>query len=492
MAQPKVVIIGSGFAGLAAASCLAQQGFQVTILEKNSSPGGRARKFQEQGYSFDMGPSWYWMPEVFESFFNRFQKKVSDYYHLLRLDPSYQMIFGEDDKVNIPAGFPELQQTFDKIEAGSGAQLEKFLAQAGVKYHAGMQDMVYRPSHHIGEFVNLKTLKGIFTLDIFKSFDKHIRKYFRDPRLIQMLSFPVLFLGASARDTPALYSLMNYADLKLGTWYPQGGMHKIIEAMVTLAQSLGVSIECDQEVEEILIKDKKAMGVRSANHEWTADVVLAAADYHHVESKMLPSAYRNYTVQYWENRTMAPSSLIYYLGINKKIDGLQHHNLFFDEDLDFHSTEIYDQPSWPTKPLFYVSATSKTDPTVAPEGHENLFILIPVAPGLADSEETRESYYKLVMDRMENLLKEEIAPHVVYKRSYAHKDFIQDYHAYKGNAYGLANTLRQTAVLKPKIRSKKVKNLFFTGQLTVPGPGVPPSLISGQVAAGEIQKYLQN
>ena len=491
MAQPKVVIIGSGFAGLAAASCLAQQGYQVTVLEKNGTLGGRARKFEAEGFSFDMGPSWYWMPEVFESFFNRFQKKVADYYELIRLDPSYQMIFSEQDRIDIPAGFLELQQTFEQMESGSGAQLEKFLAQAAVKYKAGMHDLVYQPSHHLGEFINLKTLKGVFTLDIFRSFDKHLRKYFHSPRLIQMLSFPVLFLGASAKDTPALYSLMNYADLKLGTWYPRGGMHKIVEAMVNLAQSLGVNFECNQEIEEILVEDKKAVGVRSEGQQWQADVVLAGADYHHVESKMLPAALRNYNVQYWENRTLAPSSLIYYLGINRKINGLQHHNLFFDEDLNFHSQEIYEQPRWPSKPLFYVSATSKTDATVAPEGHENLFVLIPVAPGLEDTAEIRESYYQLVVQRMENLLGEDIAPHVIYKRSYAHNDFIHDYHAYKGNAYGLANTLRQTAVLKPKIRSKKVKNLFFTGQLTVPGPGVPPSLISGQVAAGEIQKYLQ-
>ncbi len=491
MAQTKVVIIGSGFAGLAAASCLAQQGFGVTVLEKNSSAGGRARKFHTQGYTFDMGPSWYWMPEVFETFFNRFGKSVADYYELIRLDPSYQMIFSHGDFVRIPAGFQELQATFDKMEPGSGARLDQFLKQAGIKYQAGMQDMVYQPSHHLGEFINLKTLKGLFTLDIFKSFDKHLRKYFHDRRLIQMLSFPILFLGASAKDTPALYSLMNYADLKLGTWYPKGGMYRIVEAMVDQARSLGVNIHCDQEVQQIQVTKGRAQGVRTPSQHWPADVVLAGADYQHVESQLLAPEYRTYSPKYWEKRTMAPSSLIYYVGLNKPLPNLEHHNLFFDEDLDYHSKEIYDNPCWPTKPLFYVCATSKTDPTAAPPGHENIFILIPVAPGLEDTPEVRDRYFQVVIKRMENLLGEEITNHIDYCRSYAHNDFIQDYHAFKGNAYGLANTLKQTAVLKPKIRSRKVKNLFFTGQLTVPGPGVPPSLISGQVAAGEIAKFTQ-
>jgi len=492
MPQKQVVIIGSGFAGLAAASCLAQAGFDVTVLEKNDQPGGRARAFEAQGFTFDMGPSWYWMPEVFENFFALFGKRVEEYYQLQRLDPAYKMVFGKDDEVQIPANFQQLQQTFDQIEPGSGKRLPQFLEQARIKYQTGMDDMVFKPAHSITEFINWKTLKGAFSLDLFQSFDKHVRKYFNHPKLLRLMSFPILFLGASAQETPALYSLMNYADLKLGTWYPQGGMNKIVQAMVTLAQSLGVKFHYEQEVTRIEVVNGSARQVHTQTDSWECQAVVAAADYQHVESKLLMPAHRSYSNKYWDTRVFAPSSLLFYLGVNRSVPKLLHHNLFFDEDLDQHSIEIYQQPRWPSKPLYYVCAPSKTDPTVAPHNCENLFILIPVAPNLQDTPEIRQKYYNVVMDRLEKYTSTPLREHVVYQRSYAHNDFIADYHAYKGNAYGLANTLKQTAVLKPKIRSKKVNNLFFAGQLTVPGPGVPPSLISGQVVAKEIAKFAHN
>ncbi len=488
----KIVVIGAGFSGLATACCLAKKGFQVSILEKNNSAGGRARRLQQSGYTFDMGPSWYWMPDVFDEFFEQFGQSTSDFYHLERLDPSYQMFFSANESLDIPAGYRELRELFESIEPGASHKLDEFLEQARIKYEVGMHDLVFKPGTTYLEFFNLKTLKGALRLNLLQSFYKHVRHFFQDPRLIQILTFPILFLGASAKDTPALYSLMNYADLKLGTWYPKSGMYKIVEALVTLAESLGVEIHYQQEVEQINISAAKATGVKTSAGSWDADVVVASADYHFVEKNCLPAEYQSYTTSYWESRTMAPSSLIYYLGISKKIPGLQHHNLFFDEDLEQHTREIYQDPQWPTKPLFYVSVTSKTDETVCPPGHENLFILIPVAPGLEDTESSRMRYFEMVLERMEARLGTDIRSSIVYKKSYAHRDFIQDYHAFKGNAYGLANTVGQTAFLKPKIRSKKVSNLFYTGQLTVPGPGVPPSLISGQIVASEIIKETSN
>jgi phytoene desaturase len=305
------------------------------------------------------------------------------------------------------------------------------------------------------------------------------------------MEFPVLFLGATPENTPALYSLMNYADLALGTWYPRGGMHKIVEGMVKVAQQQGVKLEYNQEVQEIRVENGRATGVQTAAGFRPADIVVAGADYHHAEQQLLAPQHRHYDEKYWDSRTMAPSSLLFYLGINKRLNNLRHHNLFFDEDFGRHAQEIYEQPQWPSKPLFYASVPSQTDPTVAPEGCENLFLLVPVAPDLADPEETRERYYHLVMDRLERLTGQSIRDAVVYKRSYAHSDFVADYHSYKGNAYGLANTLKQTAILKPTLKSKKVSNLYFTGQLTVPGPGVPPSLISGQVVAKEVERENQ-
>ena len=485
----RVIVIGSGFAGLSAATQLAQDGYDVTVLEKNSVPGGRARVFHEQGFVFDMGPSWYWMPDVFDDYFARFGKKTSDYYKLVRLDPSYKVIFGPMQAVDLPADMPGLRALFESIEPGAAAQLDEFLRQAAYKYEVGIKKFVWKPSRKIKEFLSLKLLYDVTRLDVFQPFASHVRKFFKDPRLLQLVEFPILFLGATAEKTPAMYSLMNYAEMKLGTWYPMGGMHEIVRGMVALAEEKGVKIILNQNVRHIAVEKGEATRVLTAEGTYEGDIVVAGADYHHVDSQLLAEPYQNYTEDYWDRRVMAPSSLLYYLGVNKRVPKLTHHNLFFDEDFALHSHEIYEDPKWPSRPLFYVSAPSKTDPGVAPEGCENLFVLIPVAPGLTDdTEEVREKYYNLIMERLEAYVGEDIRPHVVYKRSYAHADFREDYNAFKGNAYGLANTLRQTAILKPSLKNKKVRNLYYTGQLTVPGPGVPPSLISGLVVAKEVEK----
>lgn len=487
----KVVVIGAGFAGLSAAANLAAEGFDVTVLEKNEAPGGRARQYSAQGFVFDMGPSWYWMPDVFEQFFARFGKKVSDYYELVRLDPSYTVHFGPGERMEVPAGIPALEAMFERYEPGSAPRLRQFLAEAEYKYRVGMGEFVQKPSHSLMEFADWRIVSSLFRLQMFTSLSKHVRGLFKHENLVKLLEFPVLFLGATPEKTPALYSLMNYADMALGTWYPMGGMYKIVEGMVSVARELGVKIELGQEVQQIGVTGGKARSVHTwAGREFPADVVVGAADYHHIDAQLLDFSRRNYSPQYWENRTMAPSCLIYYLGVNKRIEGLRHHNLFFDEDFGRHAREIYETPQWPEKPLFYVCAPSVTDPTVAPEGCENLFILVPVAPGLEDTPAIREHYYNLVMQRMARITGQRIGEAVVYRRAYAHSDFVNDYHAFKGNAYGLANTLRQTAFLKPKLKNRHVSNLFYTGQLTVPGPGVPPSLISGQVVAKEVVKWV--
>ncbi|MBK7029788.1 MAG: phytoene desaturase [Bacteroidales bacterium] len=484
----KVTIIGAGFSGLATASLLAKSGFQVQVFEKNEMAGGRARSFQSDGFTFDMGPSWYWMPDVFDNFFSIFGKKTSDYYELIRLDPSYRFYFGKDDKVDVPADFEGVIETFESIEKGSGKQLEKFLEEAEYKYKVSMNKFVFKPGLSILEFMHPELLSSVFKLHMFRSFDSHLRKFFPNPRLRQMLEFPILFLGGTAKNTPALYSLMNYGDIKLGTWYPKGGMYKVVEAMVELAESQGVSILYDCPVENIIIQDGSVTGVNTKFGFHPTDLLVASADYQFVEQTLLPSAFRDYSKQYWDSRVLSPSSLIFFLGIDKKLEGIEHHTLFFDEDLGAHASQIYSNPSWPDKPSLYFSCTSKTDTTVAPEGMENLFVLIPVAPGLEDTEEMRNKYYEIIMDRFKMITGQDLRDHVVFQRSYAHKDFEADYHAFKGNAYGLANTLMQTAFLKPRIKNRKLDNLYYTGQLTVPGPGVPPALISGQIVANEISK----
>ncbi|WP_338792711.1 phytoene desaturase family protein [Bernardetia sp. Wsw4-3y2] len=484
----KVIVIGSGFAGLSAAACLAQKGFDVTVLEKNDSLGGRARQWITEGFTFDMGPSWYWMPDVFEEYFALFGKKVSDYYDLHRLDPGYRVCFGKDDFVDIPASMEELENLFESYEEGSSLKLREFLAQAKYKYEVGMSEYVFRPSHSITEFIDYRLMKESLRIQMLTSMSKHVRKFFTHEKLIKLLEFPVLFLGATPQNTPALYSMMNYADLSLGTWYPMGGMNKIIEAMVKVAEEQGVKFETETEVHKIVTKNGKAGSVLTSKGEFHADWIVAGNDYHNTDQKLLDKADQNYTEKYWDDRTMSPSSLLFYLGIDKKLNNLEHHNLFFDEDFNKHAEEIYTNPRWPSKPLFYACCPSQTDDEVAPEGKENLFLLVPIAPGLPDGETIREKYYNLVMDRLENLTEQKIREHVILKRSYALDDFKADYNSFKGNAYGLANTLAQTAFFKPKMKSKKVSNLFFTGQLTVPGPGVPPSIISGRVVADEVAK----
>ena len=487
-----VGVIGAGFSGLSAAATLAHKGYHVTVYEKNLTAGGRARSFTAENFTFDMGPSWYWMPDVFEKFFNSFNKKTEDFYSIKRLDPSYRIYYGKKDYLDIPSGVGPVCEMFEKIEKGSGIKLSKFLAEGRYKYEIGMHDMVHKPGLSASELLDAELLKGIFKLHIFQSISTYIRKFFKHPRLIQLLEFPVLFLGTTPSKTPALYSLMNYADISLGTWYPQGGMYKVVEGMRSLGSSLGIAFKFDFPAEKLELNGANIKGIWSRNTFFKHDYIVASADYHHVEQQLLPQPFRRYSEQYWQNRTLAPSSLLFYLGLNKKIKNLLHHTLFFDNDFGRHAHEIYEDPKWPTAPQFYVSCPSKTDPTVAPEGCENLVILIPVAAGLVDTEEVREKYFALIINRLEIMLGESIIGHILFKRTYAHNDFITDYHAFRGNAYGLANTLQQTANLRPSIINKKIENLFYTGQLTVPGPGVPPAIISGQVVAKELMKRDRN
>jgi phytoene desaturase len=400
-------------------------------------------------------------------------------------------VFGVNDTIDVPADLDALVELFEKYEKGSGERLREFLAEAAIKYQVGINDLVYKPGRSVAEFANMRVLRGLLKMHLLRSIRAHIKKYVKHDKLRQLLEFPILFLGGTPENTPALYSLMNYADLVLGTWYPQGGMHAVVAAMVGLAEELGVEIAVNHEVTGFVFSGNTITGVNTNQGTFYADVIVAGADYNHVETKLLPAEFQSYTKKYWDSRKLAPSSLIFYLGLNSPLPNMLHHTLFFDRNFDEHARDIYNNPQWPREPLFYTSVPSKTDASVAPAGHENLYILIPVAPNLTDDEATRELYYNRVMDRLETLINFDVRKHVVVKRSYAHKEFIADYHSFKGNAYGLANTLTQTAILKPSLKSKKVTNLYYTGQLTVPGPGVPPSLISGEVVAKEIEKDLK-
>jgi phytoene desaturase len=483
-----VIIVGSGFAGLSAASFMAKAGWDVTVIEKNNTAGGRARQLKENGYTFDMGPSWYWMPDVFESYFAKFDRQVSDYYSLHRLDPSYR-VYWDDGFTDVPADYNEFKTMVNKFEAGAGEQLDKYLKEAAFKYAVGINNLVHKPGRSVSEFLDRDIFKGAFRLDIFTSIKKHIEKYFKNPQLRQLLEFPVLFLGALPENTPALYSLMNYADIKGGTWYPRGGMYSVVEAMYKLAVELGVKFYFNEEAQEIVVQDSTAKKLKTSKNVHEADMIISGADYQFTEEKLLAKKYRSYSEVYWDKRVMAPSCLLYFVGLNKKLKSVSHHSLFFDVPFATHAKEIYNDSQWPTNPLFYVSINSVTDDSVAPPGCDNMVLLIPIASGLTgDDEEIREKYFQQVMTRMETRTGQSILEAVVYKKTFSVSDFVTEYNSFRGNAYGLANTLMQTALFKPCCKSRKVKNLFYTGQLTVPGPGVPPCLISGEVVAKEVIK----
>ncbi len=482
-----IKIIGSGFSSLAAACYLAQKGHQVTVYEKNASIGGRARQLKKEGFTFDMGPSWYWMPDVFERFFGDFNKKPSDYYELIKLSPAYRVYYGIDDFIAIADNLEEIIKTFESIEKGSGRILAKFMAEAKSNYDIAIKDLVYRPGVSALELITKETALKVG--QFFSNISKDVRKKFKNERLIQILEFPVLFLGAKPSDTPSFYSFMNYADFGMGTWHPKTGMYDVILGMESLALELGVSFQTNANIEKIIVENKTAIALKINDERINADIILSGADYHHTET-LLDEEHRAYSEKYWASRTFAPSSLLFYVGFNKKIENITHHALFFDVDFNQHAKDIYDEPKWPDNPLFYANFPSITDETAAPKGMESGFFLIPLAPGIEDTEALREAYFDKIIDRFEALTQQNIKNNIIFKESFCKNDFEEVYNSYKGNAYGMANTLMQTAFLRPKLKSKKVKNLYFTGQLTVPGPGVPPALISGKLVAELIEKHI--
>ena len=483
----KITIIGSGFSALAASCYLAQSGHDVTVFEKNPTIGGRARQLKIDGFTFDMGPSWYWMPDVFERFFADFGKKTSDYYELIKLSPAYRVYYGIDDFITIADNLTDIIIAFETIEKGSGKILKEFMAEAKSNYDIAIKDLVYRPGVSPLELVTVQTAKKVG--QFFSNISKDVRNKFKNERLIQILEFPVLFLGAKPSDTPSFYSFMNYADFGLGTWHPKTGMFDVVSAMESLALELGVKFQTNATIEKIIVDNKTAKALLVNGKMIASDLILSGADYNHTET-LLDQEHRVYSEKYWDSRVFAPSSLLFYVGFNKKIENISHHALFFDVDFYQHAKDIYDEPQWPKEPLFYANFPSLTDNTAAPEGMESGFFLVPLAPGINDTDALREEYFDKIMARFEALTQQSVKNNIIFKKSFCKNDFVSEYNSYKGNAYGMANTLLQTAFLRPKLKSKKVTNLYFTGQLTVPGPGVPPALISGKLVSELINKQL--
>lgn len=486
--NPRIGIIGAGISGMVAACYLAKEGYAVTIFEKHDIPGGRARRFSANGFTFDMGPSWYWMPDVYQRFFGDMNRRAENYYTVDRLDPSYTVYF-EQEKINIPASVNDLMQLFEEWEPGSSVRFQEYLDDAAEKYRIGIMEFAGKPSLRWSEFLTADIFSLLRRLQPLRSMQQHVERYFSHPIIRKIIAFPVIFLGAMPDRIPAMYSLMNYADTMLGTWYPRGGMYEVVNAVYKVAQELGVRFRFNCDVEGIGVENDKASSICTPGVEEPMDLVIGAGDYYYMEQLLLPR-HRQYSEAYWQQREMAPSCLLYFLGVDRRLP-LNHHNLFFDAGFDEHASALYTEPKWPADPLFYVCAPSVTDATTAPPGCENLFLLAPVAAGLSgDDAELRRLYLNRMLERLERRTGVSIRDHIIYQRDYALREFTADYHAFRGNAYGLANTLKQTAIGKPRMRSDKVTNLFFCGQLTVPGPGLPPAFLSGKIAATEAAKYL--
>ncbi len=486
----EISIIGGGFGGLASAALLADGGHDVTVFEKNDQIGGRARAHKDKGFQFDMGPSWYLMPKVFEEFYDNFDKKPEDFFELTRLDPSYRIFLSDEKIIDVHAQLEKNYELFNEFEEEGGEKLERYLREAKKKYDLSMNGMIYEDYDSIFDFFNLKLLRGGSKLDIFRNLDDLVTKRFDSEEARKILEYSIGFLGGSPKITPAIYQLMSYVDFIEGVWFPDGGIKAVVDSIREIAEDNGAEIKLNHEVEKIIIENGKPRAVQTNQGSYFTELVVVNADYPHSELDLLDKEHRSYDKKFWEKKSFAPSAFVAYVGIDKQIESLEHHTLFLDKDWGENFDQIFDSedPRWPEDPSYYVNVPSKTVPEMAPEGSETLFILVPLAPGLEDTEEDREKFYNKIMEDLEEKVGEDIREHEVTKRIFAVNDFREDYNAYKGTALSLVHTLRQTAYWRPRHKSKKVDNLYYTGQYTHPGIGVPMTLISAQIVANRIEE----
>jgi len=486
MGRKKIIIVGSGFGGLSAAGLLAKKGNEVLVIEKNEQPGGRASVWKKDGFTFDMGPSWYLMPDVFENYFSEFGKKPGELMELIRLDPSYRVFFDKDDFVDISADIEKNLDLFEQLEPGAKEKMKEYLELSKYEYDIAMRDFIYKDYKHLTDFFKPKIIVEGTKLHMFQKLDAFAQRFFKSEKIRKILEYTIVFLGGSPYDSPALYSLMSHVDFNMGVWFPIGGIGKLAEVMHKIAEEQGAKFIFNEPVEKILTENGKVVGVKTSKNKYEADIIIVNADYAWADQNLLDKKDRSYSEKYWEKRKIAPCAYLLFLGLDKPLKRFIHHNLYFDPKWDKHFDDIFKNPKWPEDFSYYVSCISKTDKSTAIKNGENVFVLIPVAPGLEDNEEIRQKYFDKTIEHMEKLAGENIRDHIVLKRIFAHNDFSDRYNAYKGTALGLAHTLKQTAVFRPKHESKKVKNLYYTGHYNHPGIGVPMVIISSQILADMI------
>ncbi len=490
MQNKSVIIIGGGIGGLALAGMLGKSGYKVTIVEKNEMIGGRARIFKDKGFMFDMGPSWYMMPDVFEHFFEILGEDIKSYYSLERLSPSYQITLKSDGKsYKFYSDMKKNKELFESIESGAGEVLEKFLMKGQDQYELSKAEFMYKNYNSIRDFMTLRVMRQGAKLPLFKKQKQIIEKLFKSEILRKALQYQTVLLGTAPGDTPGIYTLMNYVDLVLGEWYPNTGIRAVPNSLESIAKKYGVEIRLNALVKNIIVENDIAKGVLLENGETLfADIVVSNADVEHTDRKLLPKAYQTKSDKYWESRVLAPSAFILYLGVKGNLPQMEHHNLLFTKNWEEGFGQIFKKPEWPHDPSLYVCMPSKTDKTVAPEGHENLFVLVPIASGLEYTEDFAAEYAEKVLSEIEQYYNiSDLKERIVVQHMYSVKDFIADYNAFKGTALGLAHTLSQTAIFRPNNIHKKIKNMYYVGAGTNPGIGMPICLISAELAYKRIE-----
>ncbi|GAB7019831.1 phytoene desaturase family protein [Halostagnicola bangensis] len=500
LAGESVVVVGGGVGGLSTACHLADAGADVRVLEKNEQFGGRASVLEKDGFRFDMGPSWYLMPDVFERFFGQFDRTPTDYYELTHLDPHYRIFFKDGDEVDITPELAETKVLFESYEDGAGEALERYLEKSRENYEVGMKHFVYEDRTRLRDYLDLDVARQARGLSLLGTMQGHVEEYFDHPKLQQIMQYTLVFLGGSPNNTPALYNLMSHVDFNLGVWYPENGLGGVMDGLVELGRELGVTYETNRPVTAIkgrrgaFLVEAEPQGTESNSVAETleadgtpgtfeADLVVSNADYAHTERELLTAEQRGYDADYWASRTYAPSAFLLYLGVEGDIDELAHHTLVLPTDWDQHFEQIFDDPAWPDDPAYYCCVPSETDDDVAPDGHSALFVLVPIAPGLEDTPERRDQYREQVLEDIAANTGEELRDRIVLEERFSVEDFADRYNSYRGTALGMAHTLRQTALFRPPHRSKAVDGLYFTGSYTTPGIGVPMCLISGELTA---------
>jgi len=481
-----VTVVGGGFGGLSTACYLAAAGGDVRLLEKNEQLGGRASRMERDGFRFDMGPSWYMMPDVFERFFGHFDRRPTDYYELEHLDPHYRMFFKDGDVIDVRPDIDYLRELFASYEDGAGEAFDEYLATSERHYETAMENFVYEDRSRLRDWIDLDVVRSApVGLRLIGSMQRHVENYFEHPKLQQIMQYTLVFLGGSPKNTPALYNIMSHVDFNLGVYYPDGGIGAVVDALAELGGELGVSYETDAEVREIT-RRKRGFLVETDDETYNPDYVVSNADYAHTEQELLPEHERQYDDDYWEKRTYAPSAFLIYLGVEGAVDELAHHSLVLPTDWEPHFDQIFEDPSWPDDPAYYLCVPSKTDDSVAPDGHSNLFVLVPVAPGLHDEESVRTEYREKILADIAEHTGVDLRDRIVVEEQFSVSDFGERYNATEGTALGLAHTLRQTSLLRPSNRSGAVDGLYFTGSFTTPGIGVPMCLISGEHTASAL------